>query len=148
MESIVEDSVSESEIRNAKSAFEDANVTGEGQVQATFQYAYCLIKSQNFADIKKGVGMLENLYYQGEHNVRRDYLYYIAIGKTRMKDYRVALDCVEYFLKYEPENRQAFELKDYIKKKLTKEGMIGMAIAGGTVLAVGGLIGMLLSKKG
>lgn len=148
MEAIIDEVVSDQEIRKAREAYEAANTDDKSSYnQAKFQYAYVLLKSQNSKEISLGIGMLEDLYYKGEENARRDYLYYIAIGQTRLHNYKVALDCIEHFLKYESENRQALDLKDYINKKLTKEGLIGMAIAGGSVLAVGGLLGMLLSKK-
>jgi fission 1 protein len=49
----------------------------------------------------------------------------------------------------EPENRQAQELDKLIKDKMTKEGLLGMAMVGGAALAIGGLVGlgMALAKK-
>jgi hypothetical protein len=42
----------------------------------------------------------------------------------------------------EPGNRQAQELEVVIKKKMEKEGLIGMAVVGGAALAFGGLVGL------
>ena len=42
----------------------------------------------------------------------------------------------------EPGNRQAQDLEVVIKKKMEKEGLIGMAVVGGAALAFGGLVGL------
>jgi len=48
----------------------------------------------------------------------------------------------------EPGNRQAQELEALVSKKLEKDGMVGMAVAGGAALAVGGLVGLGLAFAG
>ena len=45
----------------------------------------------------------------------------------------------------EPGNLQAQELEKMISKKLEHDGMVGMAVAGGTALAFGGLVGLGLA---
>ena len=66
-----------------------------------------------------------------------------------VQEYQRARDCIKKFLTVEPDNRQAQELDKLIKDKLTKEGLLGMAMVGGAALAIGGLIGvgMALAKK-
>ena len=39
-------------------------------------------------------------------------------------------------------NRQAQDLETIIKKRMEKEGLIGMAVVGGATLALGGLVGL------
>ena len=56
---------------------------------------------------------------------KRDYLYYLAIGNARIKEYQIALKFVRGLLQVEPGNRQAQELEQIIKKKMEKEGLIG-----------------------
>ena len=51
-------------------------------------------------------------------------------------------------LQVEPGNRQAQELEAIVTKKLEKDGMIGMAVAGGTAVALGGLVGLGLALAG
>ena len=81
---------------------------------------------------------------------KRDYLYYLAIGNARIKEYQTALKFVRGLLQVEPGNRQAQELEQIIKKKMEKEGLIGMAVVGGATLALGGLVGLgiALAKSG
>lgn len=148
MEHIIEETIGEQEVERFAKAWEAAKQEGPGETEivARFQYSHALLRSKHHQDIKRGINILENLYYDGNQGARRDYLYYIAIGHTRLKQYDLALDCVEQFLQFEPENRQAKQLRAFIKEKLTKDGLVGMAIAGGVVLAVGGLIGLGLSR--
>lgn len=146
MDDIIEGTISDEEISRFAGAYEESkNTGGDTEIVAKFQYATALLRSKHSQDIHRGIAMLEGLYYEGNHSARRDYLYYIAIGQTRLKHYDLALDCVEHFLQFEPDNRQAKKLRTFIKEKMTKEGIIGMAITGGAVLALGGLIGLGLS---
>lgn len=146
MEDIIEATISDSEIARHGRLYEESRKEGgEPEITARFQYAVALLKSVHSQDVKHGISILEKLYYEGNVSARRDYLYYIAVGHTRLKQYDLALDCVEQFLQFEPVNRQAKHLREYIKEKMTKDGLVGMAIAGGAVLALGGLIGLGMS---
>lgn len=84
--------------------------------------------------------MLEELCQNGDSDARRDYLFYLAVGNTKLKDYARARQLVEKFLSVEPTNRQAQELEKYIQERLTKEGLLGMAIVGGATLAGGAIV--------
>ena len=66
----------------------------------------------------------------------------MAIGNARIKEYQTALKYVRGLLQVEPANRQAQDLEVVIKKKMEKEGLIGMVVVGGAALAFGGLIGL------
>lgn len=146
MEDIIEETIDDKEILKSSKLYEEAKKKGgDEEITARFQYAYCLLRSKHTTDITHGINILENLYYEGDQSARRDYLYYISIGQTRLKKYNLALDCVEHFLQFEPENRQAKQLRAYIKERLTKDGLVGMAITGGAALVLGGLIGLGLS---
>lgn len=117
--------------------------------KAQFEYAWCLVRSKYPADIKKGIVLLQELYRSHEEG-QRDYLYYLAIGNARIKEYSKALSYVRAFLSIEPGNQQVLSLESTIKKKMDKEGLVGMAMAGGVVLAVGALVGLgmaVASKK-
>ena len=66
----------------------------------------------------------------------------MAFGNARIKEYQTALQYVRGLLQVEPANRQAQDLEVVIKKKMEKEGLIGMVVVGGAALAFGGLIGL------
>ncbi|KFM74880.1 Mitochondrial fission 1 protein, partial [Stegodyphus mimosarum] len=114
-----------------------------------FDYAWCLIRSKYPTDIRRGVVLLEDLFHNGDATAKRDYLYYLAVGHTKLKDYNQALKLLSKFLSIEPTNRQAQVLQKYIKDKMKKEGLIGIAIVGGAALALGSIVGisMALAKK-
>ena len=113
-----------------------------------FEYSWCLVRSRYPADIRKGIILLEDLFQNRDETNKRDYLYYLAIGNTKLKEYATALKYIRALLQVEPGNRQAQELEVIVTKKLEKDGMIGMAVAGGTAVALGGLVGLGLALAG
>ncbi|GAB0096807.1 Mitochondrial fission 1 protein [Sergentomyia squamirostris] len=148
MEEILNEIVPPAELEKFEKRYqqelEEQNVTHKAQ----FEYAWCLVRSNYVADIKKGILLLEDLATRHPDG-KRDYIYYLAIGHTRIKEYTVALKYVRSFLQIEPNNQQVISLEQIIKKKMEREGMIGVAVAGGAALVVGGLLGLgfALAKK-
>ena len=114
---------------------QERNYTTGGSIPGNYLTANHLLSEYNF---------LQN---RDESN-KRDYLYYLAIGNTKLKEYATALKYVRALLQVEPGNRQAQELEAIVTKKLEKDGMIGMAVAGGTAVALGGLVGLGLALAG
>jgi len=152
MEALLEDYVTADELKKYWQKYENerrANSSGVADCQTRFEYALALIRSRYTTDILRGVHEFEDLCSTGEPNARRDYLFYLALANTKLKEYTRARDCIKKFLSVEPENRQAQELDKLIKDKMTKEGLLGMAMVGGAALAIGGLVGlgMALAKK-
>lgn len=81
---------------------------------------------------------------------QRDFLYLIAVGYYRLEDYQTALAYLDRLLASEPRNRQAQALKDRIKAKQNRDGLMGMAIiSGGVAIAAAtvGLFALAFSKK-
>ena len=136
-----------------------------------FEYAWCLVRSKYGADINNGVKIFEGLCKDDPDN-KRDYIYYLAIAYTRMKDYTTAQKYVQAFLEIEPNNMQVMLLdvsntcsltlkqifykclfmshsQEHIEKELNKEFKKDAAIAGGALLVLGGLLGVgfALAKK-
>ena len=92
--------------------------------------------------LKSILYLKSNFFQNRDESGKRDYLFYLAIGNARIKEYQVALKYVRGLLQVEPGNRQAQELESIIKKKMEKEGLVGMAVVGGATLALGGLVGL------
>lgn len=114
--------------------------------QSLFNYGWGLIKSNNHRHQQEGVDTLSALY-RDVPAMRRECLYYLSLGSYKVGDYSNARRYIDVLLKGEPENAQAKDLRDLIENKVTRDGLIGIGIAGG-VLAVGlGLIGGLMRKK-
>lgn len=87
-----------------------------------FEYAWCLVRSKYPADIKKGILFLEELCNTHQEG-QREYLYFLAIGNARIKEYTKAMRCVRSCLDIEPNNHQVSRLEMLIKKRMTKEGL-------------------------
>lgn len=102
---------------------------GKCSPQTTFEYAWSLVRSSYSADIKKvqfsnsnirtqklivdvsqGISLLETLV-ESHSEGNRDYIYYLAFGNARIKEYGIALKFCKAFLQVEPTNQQAMALE-------------------------------------
>ena len=122
--------------------------------QVQFEYAWCLVRSDESSDVRKGVVLLEDLYTKGSEEEKRDYIYYLALGHTKLKDYQKAKKFIDAILYKEPNNGQALELKALVDDRLRKDGLLGMALVGGGAvmlggagLLIGGITALVLAKK-
>jgi len=148
METILEETVDTEDLKKFEQKYHLELNNGKVSAESQFEYAWCLVRSRYPADIRKGIILLEDLFQNRDNSNKRDYLYYLAIGNTKLKEYATALKYVRALLQVEPGNRQAQELEALVSKKLEKDGMVGMAVAGGAALAVGGLVGLGLAFAG
>ena len=149
MEALLDETAPAEELKKFEKAYYEEMNRGGASNQTRFNYAWCLIRSKYRADIHRGIMLLEDLCSTGDTEARRDYLFYLSIANTKIHEYHRAHDCIKKFLSVEPNNRQAQDLEKLIKDRLTKEGLKGLAIAGGAAIALGGLVGlgMALAKK-
>ncbi|XP_037075981.1 LOW QUALITY PROTEIN: mitochondrial fission 1 protein-like [Pollicipes pollicipes] len=156
MTEILDEAIPVEDLKVFEQKFYEELQKGKGAVSEStqFQYACCLVRSGYASDVKKGVQMLTNLLKtpssgSAEAATTRDYLYFLAVGHAKVKEYVDSLKFVRQLLEKEPNNRQAIELESIVKKKMEREALTGMAVTGGAVLAVGGLVGlaMALSKR-
>lgn len=114
--------------------------------QSEFNYAWGLLKAVQHKQQQEGIQILAHLY-RDVPELRRDSLYYLALGSYKVGEYANARRYTESLLEKEPENSQFKSLREAIETKITQEGIIGIGIAGG-ILAVGvGIIGALVRKK-
>ncbi|KAL7739031.1 hypothetical protein ACLKA6_001939 [Drosophila palustris] len=113
---------------------------GEVTTETKFEYAFCLVRSRYTNDIKKGVMLLEDLARTHPEG-KRDYIYYLAFGNARIKNYADGLKYCTAFLEIES-NDQVRALEEYMKKQSDKEVAKGIAVAGGAALVLGGLLGL------
>ncbi|KAK5645619.1 hypothetical protein RI129_004083 [Pyrocoelia pectoralis] len=149
MEDLLTETVPAEDLKKFEKAYHEQLYKHDVTPKAQFEYAWCLVRSKYPADIKKGIFLLQELFRSHEEG-QRDYLFYLAIGNARIKEYTKALKYVRSFLNIEPGNSQVMALETTIKKKMEKEGLVGMAVATGVVLAIGAAVGLgisVLSKK-
>jgi len=119
--------------------------TGSASPNTQFNYAYWLIRSPRSEDRIKGVLMLKALHQYDPHN--KDYLYYLAYGNYRLQEYVEARKCADKLLSLEPNHTQARSLKKLAEEKVTKDGMVGMAVIGGVATALIAGAVLLLKKR-
>ena len=96
------------------------------------------MRSAQSSDVRKGVVLLEDMYSRGSEEEKRDYIYYLALGYTKLKDYQKAKKFIDAILYKEPNNGQALELKALVDDRLKRDGLLGMALVGGGALMFGG----------
>ena len=77
--------------------------------------------------------------YEHEPSRRRECLYYLALGHYKLKNYTESKKFTAKLLQKEPHNMQALSLNRLIDEDVKKEGLIGMALAGGAVAIIGGI---------
>ncbi|KAK6455892.1 uncharacterized protein RJT20DRAFT_129276 [Scheffersomyces xylosifermentans] len=114
--------------------------------QTKFNYAWGLIKSDSYKYQQEGIWLLTEVYAD-DKSLRRECLYYLSLGSYKVGDYTNARRYIDTLLQEEPQNTQARSLKETIDENVTRDGLIGLGIAGG-VLAIGiGLMGAFMRKK-
>ncbi|XP_067951644.1 mitochondrial fission 1 protein-like [Watersipora subatra] len=125
---------------------------GSVDVRTKFQYAWCLVRTRNNSNLQKGSDLLQDLFRNSNSDgEKRDYLYYMVVACTKLKEYEKALKYADGILKVQPNNHQVLELKKEIDKRMKRDGLIGMAVAGGAAAVVGAgiatLIGVAIAKR-
>ncbi|XP_071838438.1 mitochondrial fission 1 protein-like isoform X1 [Apostichopus japonicus] len=156
MEEIINETVTVEEIKRFEQTYNSELARGKVSSRTQFEYGWCLVRSAYTNDIKKGTILMEELLQGGSQQIQRDCLFYLGVGHYRLKNFTKALQFVKGLLQIEPNNHQAKDLEILIKKKMNKEGMIGMALVGGAAavtlggaaLVIGGLVaaGAALAK--
>ncbi|KYN08089.1 Mitochondrial fission 1 protein, partial [Cyphomyrmex costatus] len=148
MEDVLNEVVSSEDLKKFETVYHEQLHSSYVTQKAQFEYAWCLVRSKYSADIRKGILLLEDLY-NNHDTERRDCLYYLAIGNARIKEYSKALSYVRAFLQIEPANVQVQHLESLIRKKMEKEGLMGMAVAGGVIIGVASILGLgiAMAKK-
>ncbi|TGJ84916.1 hypothetical protein E0Z10_g3814 [Xylaria hypoxylon] len=115
-------------------------------VQTKFNYAWGLVKSNSRNNQQTGVRLLSEIFRVAPER-RRECLYYLALGNYKLGNYGEARRYNELLLEKEPANLQAADLRRLIDDKVTKEGLMGVAIISGVAIAAGVVGGILFRGK-
>ncbi|SCZ91331.1 BZ3500_MvSof-1268-A1-R1_Chr1-2g01339 [Microbotryum saponariae] len=132
-----------------RSQYETESQKGWVSVQTRFNYAWGSVKSNDRVQVGQGVALLMDLY-RTEPTRRRECLYFLAVGHYKLGNYPEAKRYNGLLLQKEPSNMQARSLASLIDAAVSKEGYVGLAIAGGAATVAGLLLTALLSggRKG
>jgi fission 1 protein len=99
----------------------------------------------------RGVGMLKDLFSKStDESAKKDYLFFMAVGHCRLKNYDEALRYCRAILSVDSRHTATCYLQQHIHKSMQRDGLIGMAIVGGTAaLVIAGVVGIgaALSRK-
>lgn len=150
MEAVIDDYIEPAELTLHSARYQEEVTTGKVGYNTAFDYGWCLIRSRKTDEVMKGIEMFKHLYKNGQQEARRDCLFFTAVGYTKIREFELALECIDTLLKAEPGNTQAMDLKNVIEDRLRKSGFIGMgliALGGATVMGAIGLVAMLAKKK-
>lgn len=101
--------------------------------QSEFNYAWGLIKSKKTKNKKHGIRILKRLSVTESYMIRECY-YFLSLALYKIGDYSESENYIYKLLDIEPNNTQALALKNLIKKKVKKEGIIGAGLVGGIFL--------------
>lgn len=101
-----------------------------------------LIKSSARNEQQEGVRLLSEIFRNAPER-RRECLYYLGLGNFKLGNYAEARRYNDLLLDHEPGNLQAGSLRGLIDDKVSREGMVGVAIVSGVAIAAGVIGGML-----
>ncbi|KAL4122313.1 hypothetical protein QTP88_014667 [Uroleucon formosanum] len=151
VEDVLGDVVTMEDLKKFEKEYHNQLTTGTVSQETKFHYAWCLVRSNYPADIRKGLILLEQLikHEASDDDAKRNYLYYLALGNSRIKEYSTALQFIKAFLHMQPENIQAQNLLATIQKKMESDAHKGMAVAGALALGLSAVVGIgfALSKS-
>ncbi|KAL1124757.1 hypothetical protein AAG570_001378 [Ranatra chinensis] len=120
MEEIFDEVVTSEDLKKFEVIYNKQLEANEVTTEAQFNYAWCLVRSRYAADIRKGICLIEALFPDATPEARRDYVFYLALGHAKLKEYSKALQYVRAFLNHEPGNMQVQNLEAIIKKRMEK----------------------------
>ncbi|XP_055355902.1 mitochondrial fission 1 protein-like [Paramacrobiotus metropolitanus] len=150
MEAVIDETIDPEELKLHGQKYDKEVANGKVEYNTAFDYGWCLVRSRKQEDVMRGIEIFKYLYKNGEQAGRRDCLFFTAVGYTKIREFELALECIDTLLKAEPGNMQAKDLKRVIEDRLKKSGLIGMglvALGGATVLGAMGLVALLAKKK-
>uniref|UniRef100_A0A914KJM9 Mitochondrial fission 1 protein n=1 Tax=Meloidogyne incognita TaxID=6306 RepID=A0A914KJM9_MELIC len=148
---VVDEIVNPEDLEKFRKQYAEESRRGAPAAQTAFYYAHALIKSTK-EDVRTGIYILESLLKRVESDMpKRDYVYYLAIAHTRIKEYDRALEYINILLSAESDNHQALDLKELIEQRMKRDGLVGLALTfgfgGAAILGVAAAAVMAIKKK-
>lgn len=97
---LLDESIQIEEIEQYRSVFRKAEKEKNITESNKFSYAYCLIRSKKKGDVREGLTLLRELYESTkEDSAKRDYIFYMALGKKKSSLNGVFLEFSSFSLK-------------------------------------------------
>uniref|UniRef100_A0A5S6Q569 Epsilon-coat protein n=1 Tax=Trichuris muris TaxID=70415 RepID=A0A5S6Q569_TRIMR len=108
-------------LKVAEQAFQNEVSSGKPSADATFLYAYFLLRSKE-SDVKLGISLLSDLL-NGSGSSKEDkldYLFYTAVGHARLKNFDFALQLLDGMLEDDALNDRAKVMKEAIERRIVQ----------------------------
>jgi mitochondrial fission 1 protein len=146
---VLDDSISKEELNKWREKFVNSDIH---DVNIQFQYALCLVRSKESSDIKNGLQLFQKIFDSTkDDNLKRDSLYYMAVGEAKLKNYEPSLKYLQKILNVETTNEQVRDLYIEVNKRMRKDGLLGIGIvAGSAAVGLAGLAALgiaMITKK-
>lgn len=136
---MLDEFISDEELLKSRESFNSIKSPTETQ---RFEFALNLVRSKRKPVIEEGLDMFQKLFANTkDENIKRDSLFYMAVGQTKLSNYEQALKFLQSILNVQPSNEQVRELYIEVNKRMKKDGLIGLGIVGGA--AAVGLVGII-----
>lgn len=147
---MLDDSISDEELSKYREKY--SLIKNPSEIDQ-FQFGLNLIRSKVKSCIEEGLAVYQNLFTKtADEDIKRDSLYYMAIAQTKLSNYDQALKYLNSILNVQPNNDQVKELIAEVNRRVKRDGLIGIGIAGSAAF-VGflGLVGLgtalIIGKK-
>ncbi|CAL8079288.1 unnamed protein product [Calicophoron daubneyi] len=129
--------------KQSREAYYASKNSGNLDNNLAFAYAVDLLRTSKTKNLETAVKMFEELFCNtSDDGFQRDCLFYIAVGCTKLTEYKRAIECCENILKVEPKNHQTCQLKKEIERRIRRDGITGIAAISGAVVGAAALIGL------
>ncbi|GMM31439.1 Fis1 protein [Martiniozyma asiatica (nom. inval.)] len=119
-------------------------------VQSRFNYAWGLLKSKEDGNVKMGINILTEMF-KNVPSRRREFLYFLALGCFKLKEYRDAKRYVDVLINHSKSdgegNSDVLLLKRMVDNELAKNSLIGFAIVSGGIAAAAGVASYFMKNK-
>jgi tetratricopeptide (TPR) repeat protein len=134
MSRVIEDLISEEDFEKNRvhfEALENVNIDDK------FRYALCLIKCKEKKRVENAIEIFQDIFDKTDDNVvKRDSLYYMAVGEAKLYNYEKSLDYLKEIIKIKQNNPQVYELYEEVSRRYRKDALIGLGVTAGATSAL------------
>ncbi|KHJ47168.1 hypothetical protein D918_02734 [Trichuris suis] len=118
---LLRETVDDHGLKVAERAFQTELSSGKPSADATFLYAYFLVRSKE-SDVRLGLSLLSDLLNGNgsSKDDKLDYLFYTAVGHARLKNFDFALSLLDAISDNDAFQERANALKEAIEKRILK----------------------------
>lgn len=141
MSNILKETVNCAEIRKLEKIYFEKLYKNTMKPKDQLDYGWALMRSKYINDIQKGIILIEELYKTDVEN-KREYLYFLAVGNAKLKNYCTAVTYLNTYLAMKPECAKVQKLMEAIKREIKLDELKSWFMAVGVAITVTALVGL------